>query len=187
MTFPDPEEYAARVIELHGGKKQFFDLIEERRRDFDAIWEQDSDQIGRVLRVHLAVEHFLTAYLEAIAPNLSSIENVRLGFSQKIDLLRNDNPSISFLKPGSKRLNVIRNRVAHNLRVEVTIEDRDVFLSINLFSAMRTEGAKHKGVPPEDPVSVMEQFAMFAAGFLQSSSYPDSELWVLAAATDERG
>ena len=140
MTSPDPAKLAKRVIELHGGHERFFALMAQRFNEFNAVWDQDAGRIGRVLRVHLAVEHFLTEYLAFTNPKLGSLENSQLSFRQKLELLRDDDELIRFLKPGLRRLNAIRNRIAHKLRVDITADDREALLGIKLFNAMRTEG-----------------------------------------------
>lgn len=181
MNMFDPEAYAKRVIELHGGHDRFFALMDERLEEFNAIWRQDSGSIGRVLRSHLATEHFLTEFLAATNPRLGSIGSARLTFRQKMELLPDDDPSLSFIKPGLERLNAIRNRMAHKLRVEITGEDRGAFLGIQMFAAMRKESARHNGDKPDDPLSVLEQFAMFAGSLLHAGSSPERDLWRLAA------
>ena len=37
MNMPNPDEYTARVIELHGGHDRFFAMMDERLRQFNAI------------------------------------------------------------------------------------------------------------------------------------------------------
>lgn len=181
MNMLDPKEYAARVIELHGGHDRFFALMDERFREFNAIWDQDAESIGRVLRSHLAVEHFLTEFIAFTNPRLGPVENARLTFTQKVELLPDDDPSISFLKPGLRRVNVIRNRMAHRLRVDINAEDRAVLLGIQMFAAMRSEIARCEGAKPDDPLSVVEQFAMFAANLLHGRASPERDLWTQAA------
>ena len=181
----DPERYAQRVIELHGGHDRFFQVMEERLEEFNRLWRHDSENIGRVLHAHLATEHFLSGYLVERNPGLGSLESARLSFHQKIELLPDDELDVSFLKPGLRQLNQIRNRVAHNLRVDVTQEDRSAFLGIQMFAAMRKESAKVEGVKADDPLSVLWQFAMFAASLLHVGSNPDRDLWRQAAETDD--
>lgn len=177
-----PEEYAARVIRLHGGHDRFFALMNERFREFNTIWDQDAQDIGRVLRSHLAVEHFLAEFLAYTNPRLGSVENARLGFRQKVELLPDDDPGLSFLKPGLRKLNAIRNRMTHRIRVDITEEDRGALLGIQMFAAMRSESARRDGRPkPDDPLSVVEQFAMFAASLLHGASYPEKDFWRQAA------
>jgi hypothetical protein len=155
--------------------------MDERFRQFNAIWDQDAQSIGRVLRSHLAVEHFLTEFIAAANPRLGSLEKARLTFSHKVELLPNDDPSISFLKPGLRRLNTIRNRMAHRLRVDITAEDRGAFLGVQMFAAIRSESARREGPKPDDPLSVVEQFAEFAASLLHAGANPERDLWREAA------
>ena len=177
----DPDAYTKRVIELHGGHDRFFALMDERFQEFNEIWDQDSESIGRVLRSHLGTEHFLTEFLAETNPRLGSIENARLTFNQKVELLPDDDPSLSFIKPGLRRLNAIRNRMAHKLRVEISAEDRGALLGIQMFAAMRRESGRHESRKPDDGLSVLEQFAMFAASLLQAGSSPERDLWRQAA------
>jgi len=172
-----PEEIIKKVIEEAGGLAEYMTQVNKEVSEFNNIWGQDADKIGRVLRAHLVVEHFLTAHLEAANPNLGSIENARISYIQKIELLGDKDKSLTFLIPGLKRLNSIRNRLAHNLSMDVDAKDSEVFLSIKLFKAMREEGSKGFEPPPNDPLSVLEQFAKFAAGVFQASASPNSELW----------
>ena len=171
------KEYVDRVIAAHGGAETFFLLIDERIRAFNAVWAQDSEQIGRVLRAHLAVEHFMTDYIRAKNPGLGPLDDVRLTFSQKVSMLPSDDAVVSPLKTGLKRLNRIRNRIAHNLKVDVVDDDRIALLNIAIFSAMRSERAKRMGPPADDPLSVLEQFSKFAAGMLHAAASPDAGLW----------
>jgi hypothetical protein len=160
--------------------------MDERFRAFNVVWNQDAQSIGRVLRAHLAVEHFLAEFVAATNPRLGSLEDARVTFSQKVELLPDDDPTVSFLKPGLRRLNAIRNRIAHRLRVDIAAEDRDALLGIPLFAAMRKESARREGAKPDDPLSVVEQFAMFAANLLQAGASPERDLW-RQAAQDQTG
>lgn len=171
------KEHVDRIIAAHGGAEKFFSLMDERLRTFNAVWAQDSERIGRVLRAHLAVEHFMTDYISAKNPGLGPLEDVRLTFSQKVGLLPNNEGAISPLKTGLKQLNSIRNRIAHNLKVDVLEDDKVSFLKIGIFAAMRSERAKRMGQPADDPLSVLEQFSQFAAGMLHAAASPDARLW----------
>ncbi|MBI5091941.1 MAG: hypothetical protein HZB26_05790 [Candidatus Hydrogenedentes bacterium] len=151
--------------------------MEQRREDFRIAWEQDQDTIGRVLRSLLVVEHFLTEHIRAKNPALGDVDAARLTFVQKVGLIgENDYIGIQ-LRPGLLRLNTVRNRLAHNLHEKVSIADRDVFLSVYFYKALRTEGQKRFGPEPDDPLSILEDFSKFAAGIFQSSASPDTEYW----------
>lgn len=68
--------------------------------------------------------------------------------------------------PGIKRLNAIRNRLAHRLDAKVAEEDAEVFLSDEIFKSMRIEGAK-PGIPSNDPLDILEAFAQHVSVVLQ--------------------
>ena len=172
-----PEKFAQRVIQLYGGLERCRAHMDERFNMLNAIWDQDNGSIGRVLRTHLAVEHFLKQYLVTMNPLLGSVEKARLRYLQMVELLPNDDPSISFLKPGLRRINEIRNRLAHRLHVDITEEDKRVFKDIHEFWALREELAKGDGQEPDDPLSVMEHFARFASGFLHNRTDPNWHLY----------
>jgi hypothetical protein len=70
-------------------------------------------------------------------PNLGSIDEARLSFTQKVVLLGNGIPGVDYLLPGIRHLNRIRNRLTHTLQADVSNDDAHVFLAIDLFKAMR--------------------------------------------------
>lgn len=178
---PNLEEFASKLIALYGGPEKFYAETEKRLVAFNAIWNQDAERIVRVLRAHLAVEHFLGSFLAAHNPQLPSLRSARLTFSQKIELLPDNAPSISFLKPGLRKLNTVRNRMAHRLQVEIDEDDREAFLAITLFKAMRAAGESTQLPKANDPLSVLEDFSRFAATLLDGGADPSKELWIEAA------
>ncbi len=169
------KEAKEKAFDIFGGRENFFYELRKQINEFDNIWNQDSEKIGRVLRAHLVVEHFLTAHIEIVNPNLAPLDNARISFAQKIELLNEHDHIALPLKPGLKRLNSIRNRVAHKLSVDVGSEDRDVFLSVYIFKAMRKASSDGQKILSNDPLVVMEEFALFAARLLQPNSNRD--LW----------
>ena len=138
-----------------------------RESEFLAVWNQDAARVGRVLRAHLVVEHFLTEYIAAANPNLGSLNDARLGFAQKVELLGVSNSVLVMLTPGLKRLNQVRNRLAHRLSVEVTSDDLNAFLAIPLVRAVQAVKTRRSKNPRHDPLKVLEEFADFTAAFLQ--------------------
>jgi hypothetical protein len=181
MTLPDPQTVAKRVIEAHGGIDQAIAIAEKHIAEFNSLWLQDAERIGRILRAHLTVEHFLTRYIEFKNPMLAALTETRITFNQKVDLLHPSDRLASELKPGLRRLNQIRNRLAHNLQVEVRGDDVEVFRGVTIFTAMHNELAKRSGEAlPEDPIAICEAFAKFAAGMLQAGSAADAKIWANA-------
>jgi len=183
---PDPAPVVEKVFEAYGGADNFFHAMDERLESFNAVWSQDTQSIGRVLRAHLVVEHFLSAYLETANPNLGSLEKARLSFSQKVELLGDSDPFIAELAPGLRRVNEVRNRLSHNLSVSITSSDVDSLLSVAMYRAMREERNKRFAPLSDEPLDVLEHFAQFAAASLQHSASGDSKLWRQAFENVER-
>lgn len=163
--FPDAESQRA-----------YFARWDAEIKHFNGIWAQDAERIGRVLRAHLAVEYFLTRYLSSEASALADIDDARLSFLQKVDLV-SASSRVAWLKPGLRKLNDVRNRLAHRLKVDVSQDDRNAFLSIGEFAQMRAAKSKYFSKPPaDDPLSVLEQFAQLAAMMLDRASKPVDEV-----------
>ena len=178
MKTPSPEAVVKHVIRLMGGHEKAFQVFDADYRDTTTRWEQDTVAIGRILRAHLFVEHFLTEYLRAGNPELGLLEDARVSFSQKMALVGNMTPSTGYLLPGILRLNSIRNRIAHTLRAEVTDEDVRAFLQIDIFRAMRDESARRRsGTPSMDPIVVLEEFAIHAGISLHASASRQADVW----------
>ena len=101
-----------------------------------------------MLRSHRYLEYYLTEYLRHVNPGLGDLDEARLTFAQKVSLLKSDAGMLSMIIGGIRHLNKIRNRLAHNLTTSVTEDDAGVFLSQEIFKAMRDEGVKQsKGGP----------------------------------------
>jgi hypothetical protein len=181
-----PEKFAARVIALHGGREAFLAHSNAQINELNLRWNQDAVLIGRILRAHLFVEHYLTKYLAARNPNVGDIEEARLSFFQKVALLGQNDPRVSYLVPGIRRLNAVRNRLAHTLSALVSLEDRDCFLAVELFSALRNALAL-PSVPSSEPIDTLEAFAQHAGMALQSAADPNSSYWVQAAMPARQG
>lgn len=172
----EPQAVIKELLELYGGPEKAWRRFEEDYAQVAGAWNQDTGKIGRILRAHLFVEHFLTEYLSARNPELGSLEEARLTFSQKLALVGEGSGGVSYLLPGVRRLNVIRNRLAHSLRAEVTMEDADAFLAIDLFRAMRDAGHAPR-LASADPIDVLEDFAKHAGLALHASASRDADLW----------
>lgn len=171
----------SKLFELHGGKKNFFKIMDDRFKELNDLWNQETAIVGRVLKAHLIVEHYLTQYLQYQNPNIGNLNKAKLSFFQKIELLNDNDISISFLKPGLIQINRIRNKLAHNLKVEITESDKNLFLSILMYKSMRTESEKRSGkMADDDPLSIFEDFSKFASTLLQAGSVLESEHWKTA-------
>jgi hypothetical protein len=167
------ENVAMRVIELSGGKEQ---LNREMQGKLDVLndkWNQDIHAIGRILRSHLFVEHYLTECLSALNPNLGDVQEARLSFTQKLALVAPYSTETKELSVGIKRLNQVRNRMAHTLKGEVTAQDKDTMLSVLSFRYLRDALAK-PGTPSDNALDVLEDFAKHVGSRLESLADPKS-------------
>ncbi|MBY0367438.1 MAG: hypothetical protein EKK53_16965 [Burkholderiales bacterium] len=177
MNDAQTEFLANRVLELLGGREAAIASMEAEYHALKERWKQDVDTIGRILRAHLHVEYYLTEHLQHMNPMLGDIDGSRLSFAQKANLLTDrGDVAVWRLIGGIRHLNKIRNRLAHNLKAEVTEEDRTVFLSQDVFKMMRVWGHKDDKTPLSDaPIDVLEHFAEFASSMLHSATTPHSK------------
>lgn len=172
-----------RAVELMGGREKYIASIEADYHAMKERWNKDVTTIGRILRAHLHVEHHLTEYLQHVNPQLGELDEARITFNQKVNLLPAQDPRIDFLRPGIKHLNKIRNRLAHNLEATVTEDDKVVFLAPGLFSAFREEGVKGTDRKlATNPIDVLEEFAEFASSMLNGPSTESSKVHAQALA-----
>nr|WP_100548124.1 MULTISPECIES: hypothetical protein [unclassified Pseudomonas] len=109
------EEVVQRLLPHWDAIEAHFHQENER---FVALFAHDHDLLGRILKCHLIVEHYLDRYLSEKL-GLQHLEDARLTFAQKARLLPTAGSAASFVKPGILRLNAIRNRFGHNLRADV--------------------------------------------------------------------
>lgn len=166
-------DIAKRVIELSGGKQKLNDEMDQKLAWINEKWDQDVGAIGRILRAHLFVEHFITGCLTAFNPALGGLEKARLSFAQKLALIEDYSPETQELAVGIRRLNKIRNQLAHNLEATVTDQDKESLLSVKSFRALREELAK-PGTPSDNSMDVLEDFAKHVGNRLNSLADPDS-------------
>ena len=61
----DDQRVVSHVINLLGGHDAAFTHFDADLRLLKERWDQDTGTVGRILRAHLFVEHFLTEYLVA--------------------------------------------------------------------------------------------------------------------------
>src|SRR5205085_11346767 len=114
------EKVVENLFALMGGRKKASAALRAQFEVTSKLWNQNTEIVGRILRCHLFVEHFITEYLVATAPEFD-FDEARLTFTQKLALIRRSLPlSTSYLIPGMRHLNVIRNRLSHTLRGEIS-------------------------------------------------------------------
>lgn len=174
---PDIGVAIRKLFDSYGGKEKFFEATKKRLAEFNMRWDQDIGAMGRVLRSHLIVEHYMTAYLQKVNPNLGVIDEARIGFAQKVDLLGDHDILITELIPGIRRVNTVRNRLAHNLSVSVTQDDVNSFSSIGIYWAMRKESEKRSPKFGAEPLDIYDHFSQFSASIFHHASSDESAYW----------
>jgi hypothetical protein len=148
-------EEAIRVLAPQMPKIQaYFDEENER---FKALLAIEHDRIGRVLKCHLVVENFLTRHLKERYDS-ETIEDAKLSFLQKAQLLPTKGEISTFVRPGILSLNKVRNKLAHD--IDVGIEFDDIGPIMEVLSYARPE------ISFPDPCSAVEAFAAVACAFL---------------------
>ena len=130
---------------------------EHDNRIFIGLISSTHDTLGRVLKCHLIVEHYLDRFLVSHF-GIDNFNKVRLTFAQKAALLPDRATAAAFVKPGIVRLNKIRNKFTHSLGAELSDAD---------LSSIRTVLAiARPGVAFESPVEAIEAFTTLACTFL---------------------
>jgi hypothetical protein len=139
-------------------------------------WNQTSSNVVRVLRAHLILEYLLNSHVRAIRPSWSVRRVTGASFGNNVAFLSRIDPIVRLLAPGFTRVNLIRNRLSHDLDACVSADDKDSLLSIHFFRAWHHENCHQRDSLTDDPVIIVEQFAQFSAILLQSSSGQDAGL-----------
>jgi hypothetical protein len=89
---------------------------------FIELIRRPHDVIGRLLKCHLIVEHYLERFLSE-QYGLENLAAAKLGFFNKAMLLPTQSSSAAFVRPGVLKLNSLRNTVGHNLDGEPAFGD----------------------------------------------------------------
>ena len=112
--------------------KPYWDEIQKeydkREQYFNSLITNDYNEIAKVLKCHLVIEHYLDIFLEKEL-GLNNLSDAKLSFFNKMKLLP-DNQAVSFVKPGIIKFNSLRNKVAHQLDIEYSNDDIGVIKSI---------------------------------------------------------
>ena len=130
------KELSKILLALMGGLNKLFAFFD---KDFMALSRamgtQDTEIIGRILRCHLFVEHFITEYLTIKIPDVN-LDEARLTFTQKTPLVRAQSNPCRLIPPsGNTCDNTIRNRLSHTLKGEISKADVSFFTDIHPISS----------------------------------------------------
>lgn len=124
---------------------------------FDAAFSADHNAIGRVLRVHLVIEQYMNEHIKT-EYKIMNLEELKLSFSQKIKLLKDDLSAAAFVKQGIQNVNSVRNKFSHTLSPKIewgAINNVTDVLKI-----------ARKDMVYAEPIDAIEAFAPVACAFL---------------------
>lgn len=138
--------------------------FEARNQAFMALMNRDHVTLGRVLKCHLVVEHYIDQFL-AHHFGADDFLKARLTFHQKAVLLPQRASPAAFVRPGIIRLNRIRNGFGHRLDAKMDLADLEPIL--------RVLEIARKDVSFAEPVEAIEAFTTVACTWLM---VPDEAL-----------
>ncbi|WP_258098699.1 hypothetical protein [Marinoscillum pacificum] len=109
-------EHAVEILKPHMAEiDEHFNTENEK---FKELFSRDHDDIGRILKCHLIVEHYVNQFLISHY-SFGDLGKLRLSFSQKANMLPSEANAVAFIKPGVLRLNKIRNQFSHDLNTNI--------------------------------------------------------------------
>ena len=124
---------------------------------FIALMDQPHDMLGRLLKCHLVLEHYLDRFLSEHF-GIEDVESAKLGVFNKAMLLPSKASSAAFVKPGILKLNALRNRAGHNLGTDIGFGDLG---PIHEVLAIARAGVQFKS-----PIDAIEAFTTVACTWL---------------------
>lgn len=148
-------------------------IDELKLEDVGTLWDgMDLEMLGRVLRAHLVLEHFMDEWLVADGVDLDRFEEagIQLMFYKKLQLIGKRGP-VALIGDGIYQLNTIRNRFAHNPSYRLTEADAKLLYDkhghLENYVKLRQVVRALKATTPID---VVEAFAEHSAGIFRASA-----------------
>ena len=148
-------EQAVRALRPHWQALEEQFEIENRR--FKELLMADHSMFGRIVKSHLISEIYIDRYLHKKL-GLSRVADARLSYYQKVTLLPEHGTPVAIIKPGLLRLNQIRNKIAHNLDVDIAVDELRPMMDILELSGRDTDRM--------DSLSAIEAFTTLACTWL---------------------
>ena len=112
---------------------------------------------GRTIKSHLISEIYIDRFLLK-KMGLSRVADAKLSYYQKVTLLPEHGTPTAIIKPGLLRLNQIRNKVAHNLDFDLSVDE--------LRPMTDTLEVSGRNLDRMDSLSVIEAFTTLACTWL---------------------
>ena len=138
---------------------------------FKALLKSDHTRSGRILKCHLIAETYVEKYL-CDKLSLSTISSARLSYFQMVMLLPEHSGPPAIIKPGLLLLNKIRNKFAHNLDTDVSVDELQLMIDV-----LRISGRNANELSAVDAI---ESFTALACTWLLVSPPHLEELFAKA-------
>lgn len=145
------------VERLRPHMAQIEQRFKEENARFIALMSKPHDVIGRLLKCHLVVEHYLERFLSEHY-GIEAVDEAKLNFFNKAMLLPKAASSAAFVRPGILKLNSLRNKIGHNLGGEPRFDDLGPIIDV-------LEIAR-AGIEFASPVEAIEAFTTVACTWL---------------------
>jgi hypothetical protein len=136
---------------------------------FIALMQHPHDVVGRLLKCHLIVEHYLERFLTEHF-GLEKIGDAKLNFFNKAMLLPTRASSAAFVRPGILKLNAIRNNAGRNLGGEPDFADLGPITEVLRIARPR--------VTFNSPIEAIEAFTTVACTWLVVPPKEHQQLFV---------
>jgi len=106
--------------------KKFDEIDNERinfNKDFSSMLLSNTDEMAVVVKCHLIIEYYIDEYLIAAFPSIKYIDKMNLRFSNKIEMINNDQTIFGMYNKSLRQFNSLRNKFAHNLQYVIASND----------------------------------------------------------------
>ena len=126
------------------------------------LLDKETDELGRVLKCHLIIEYYIDNYLNVAYPTVQNWNNIRLSFSQKLELIQTPKTIFSYYYSAIKNLNSIRNKFSHKLNYTINSEDyKDIERIMRVWNTALNK-------PLQSGIDLIEEFTIWFCGNIDS-------------------
>ena len=146
---------AVDILRPH--RQEIDEYFDNENKKFIELLQTDHRNFGRIIKCHLILETYMERFL-CKRLNISDISELRLTFYQKVMLLPETGAAITILKTVLLLLNKLRNKIAHDLNLEVSKNELNSMIKILEISGRNTENM--------DVCDVIDSFTTLACTWL---------------------
>ncbi|OED36887.1 hypothetical protein AB833_26135 [Chromatiales bacterium (ex Bugula neritina AB1)] len=130
-------------------------LFTEFNEEFLHLWHNRGNSIGRIVKSHLLLEHYLNEYLRVIHPSIRNIDALKLSFKQKLSMLDLPGDMMTYILPVLDVINRLRNRLVHSLDIEMNDDEIDPIRKLLAFT--RKQSNNDPDLADRSPADLIEE------------------------------